>query len=105
VEKQQNDLTIQKTYYIQNYIIYIGENILSLNFTNGYKWVLFPQFSGFPLHMPYSEVKPLIEAVYSTGVHNIDVPNVEFALAVYIHPYPKNVLSVWIYVASLIRNR
>lgn len=55
--------------------------------------------------MPYSELKPLIEAVYSTGVHNINVPNVEFALAVYIHPYPKNVLSVWIYVASLIRNR
>ncbi|XP_002746014.3 coiled-coil and C2 domain-containing protein 2A isoform X2 [Callithrix jacchus] len=63
------------------------------------------RFSGFPLHMPYSEVKPLIDAVYSTGVHNTDVPNVEFALAVYIHPYPKNVLSVWIYVASLIRNR
>ncbi|EFB27871.1 hypothetical protein PANDA_004355, partial [Ailuropoda melanoleuca] len=63
------------------------------------------RFSGFPLHMPYSELKPLTEAVYSTGVHNIDVPNVEFALAVYIHPYPKNVLSVWIYVASLIRNR
>ncbi|XP_045038678.2 coiled-coil and C2 domain-containing protein 2A isoform X4 [Desmodus rotundus] len=63
------------------------------------------RFSGFPLHMPYSELKPLIEAVYSTGVHNIDVPSVEFALAVYIHPYPKNVLSVWIYVASLIRNR
>ncbi|XP_062068692.1 coiled-coil and C2 domain-containing protein 2A isoform X3 [Lepus europaeus] len=63
------------------------------------------RFSGFPLHMAYSEVKPLIEAVYSTGVHNIDVPNVEFALAVYIHPYPKNVLSVWIYVASLIRSR
>lgn len=63
------------------------------------------RFSGFPLHMPYSEVKPLVEAVYSTGVHNIDLPNVEFALAVYIHPYPKNVLSVWIYVASLVRNR
>ncbi|KAJ8790054.1 hypothetical protein J1605_004806 [Eschrichtius robustus] len=33
------------------------------------------RFSGFPLHMPYSEVKPLTEAVYSTGVHNIDAPN------------------------------
>ncbi|XP_039694086.1 coiled-coil and C2 domain-containing protein 2A isoform X2 [Pteropus medius] len=63
------------------------------------------RFSGFPLHMAYSELRPLVEAVYSTGVHNIDVPSVEFALAVYIHPYPKNVLSVWIYVASLIRNR
>ncbi|KAJ7402747.1 Coiled-coil and C2 domain-containing protein 2A [Pitangus sulphuratus] len=60
--------------------------------------------SGFPIHMPYSEVRPLIEAVHSTGVHAIDVSNVEFALAVYVHPYPQNVLSVWIYVASLVRN-
>ncbi|KFW76622.1 Coiled-coil and C2 domain-containing protein 2A, partial [Phalacrocorax carbo] len=73
--------------------------------------------SGFPIHMPFSEVRPLIEAVHSTGVHTIDISNVEFALAVYIHAnvefalavyihiYPQNVLSVWIYVASLVRNR
>lgn len=65
----------------------------------------FPQVSGFPIHMPYSEVRPLIEAVHSTGVHTIDVSNVEFALAVYVHAYPQNVLSIWIYVASLVRNR
>lgn len=63
------------------------------------------QVSGFPIHMPYSEVRPLIEAVHSTRVHTIDVSNVEFALAVYIHAYPQNVLSIWIYVASLVRNR
>lgn len=85
--------------------IYIGNNVLNLQTSLMTTNVFSLQFSGFPLHMPYSEVKPLIDAVYSTGVHNIDVPNVEFALAVYIHPYPKNVLSVWIYVASLIRNR
>uniref|UniRef100_A0A8C0ZJR8 Coiled-coil and C2 domain containing 2A n=1 Tax=Cyanistes caeruleus TaxID=156563 RepID=A0A8C0ZJR8_CYACU len=61
--------------------------------------------SGFPIHMPYSEVRPLIEAVHSTRVHTIDVSSVEFALAVYVHAYPQNVLSVWIYVASLVRNR
>ncbi|NXJ03794.1 C2D2A protein, partial [Odontophorus gujanensis] len=61
--------------------------------------------SGFPIHMPFSEVTPLIEAVHSTGVHTIDVSGVEFALAVYVHPYPQNVLSTWIYVASLTRNR
>lgn len=55
--------------------------------------------------MAFSEVTPLVEAVYSTGVHSIDVPNIEFALAVYVHAYPKNILSVWIYVASLVRNR
>ncbi|XP_066487937.1 coiled-coil and C2 domain-containing protein 2A [Tiliqua scincoides] len=61
--------------------------------------------SGFPIHMPFSEVTPLIEAVYSTGVHNIEVPNIEFALAVYVHAYPKDIFSVWIYVASIVRNR
>uniref|UniRef100_A0ACB8E6U6 Coiled-coil and C2 domain-containing protein 2A n=1 Tax=Sphaerodactylus townsendi TaxID=933632 RepID=A0ACB8E6U6_9SAUR len=61
--------------------------------------------SGFPIHVPFSEISPLIEAVYTTGVHNIDVPNIEFALAVYVHAYPKSVLSVWVYVASLVRNR
>ncbi|XP_057282602.1 coiled-coil and C2 domain-containing protein 2A isoform X5 [Pezoporus wallicus] len=61
--------------------------------------------SGFPIHRPFSEVRPLIEAVHSTGVHIIDISNVEFALAVYVHAYPQNVLSVWIYVASLVRNK
>ncbi|XP_078534578.1 coiled-coil and C2 domain-containing protein 2A [Lissotriton helveticus] len=63
------------------------------------------RFSGFPIHMAFSELTPIVEAVYSTGVHNSEIPNVEFALAVYVHPYPKGVLSVWVYVASLVRNR
>eukprot|EP00062_Callorhinchus_milii_P001332 gi/632937253/ref/XP_007897866.1/ PREDICTED: protein CC2D2B [Callorhinchus milii] len=57
--------------------------------------------SGFPIQMRYTELQMIIEKVNSTGVHNIDLPNIEFALAVYIHPYPNNILSVWIYVASL----
>lgn len=61
------------------------------------------RISGFPLHLPFSEIRPIIEAVYSTGVHNVQASNVEFALAVYVHPYPNNVLSVWVYLASLIR--
>ncbi|KAM9849276.1 coiled-coil and C2 domain-containing protein 2A [Aulostomus maculatus] len=61
------------------------------------------RISGFPLHLPFSEVRPIIEAMYSTGVHNIQASNVEFALAVYVHPYPSNVLSVWVYLASLTR--
>uniref|UniRef100_A0A672YAS7 Coiled-coil and C2 domain containing 2A n=1 Tax=Sphaeramia orbicularis TaxID=375764 RepID=A0A672YAS7_9TELE len=61
------------------------------------------RISGFPLHLPFSEIRPIIEAVYSTGVHNVQASNVEFALAVYVHPYPSNVLSVWVYLASLIR--
>ncbi|XP_062871722.1 coiled-coil and C2 domain-containing protein 2A [Trichomycterus rosablanca] len=61
------------------------------------------RISGFPLHFPFSEIRPIVEAVYSTGVHKVEAPNVEFALAVYVHPYPSNVLSVWVYMASLVR--
>ncbi|KAK2907561.1 coiled-coil and C2 domain-containing protein 2A isoform X2 [Channa argus] len=60
------------------------------------------RISGFPIHLPFSEIQSITEAVYSTGVHNVHASNVEFALAVYVHPYPNNVLSVWVYLASLI---
>ncbi|MBN3307485.1 C2D2A protein, partial [Amia calva] len=63
------------------------------------------RISGFPVHLPFSEIGPVVEAVYSTGVHNVEVSSVEFALAVHVHPYPNNVLSVWVYVSSLIRTR
>uniref|UniRef100_A0A3Q3AMX4 Coiled-coil and C2 domain containing 2A n=1 Tax=Kryptolebias marmoratus TaxID=37003 RepID=A0A3Q3AMX4_KRYMA len=56
------------------------------------------RIAGFPLHLPFSEIRPIIEMVYSTGVHNIQASNVEFALAVYVHPYPSSVLSVWVYL-------
>ena len=61
--------------------------------------------TGFPINLSYTEIDPLVEAVYSTGVHNIDTADVEFAIAVYIHPYPCSVMSVWIYVASLVKKR
>uniref|UniRef100_A0A3Q3W296 C2 domain-containing protein n=1 Tax=Mola mola TaxID=94237 RepID=A0A3Q3W296_MOLML len=61
------------------------------------------RISGFTLHLPFSEIRPIIEAVHSTGVHSVQASNVEFALAVYVHPYPNNVLSVWVYLASLVR--
>ena len=56
---------------------------------------------GFPLNMRYSDASSIIESVYSTNVHVAEDANVELALTVYIHPYPNNVLSVWIYVGTL----
>lgn len=55
--------------------------------------------------MPYTDMNAVVEAVKATGVHCNESDEVEFALSVYIHPYPNDVLSVWIYVASLIRRR
>ncbi|XP_014446676.1 protein CC2D2B isoform X2 [Tupaia chinensis] len=61
--------------------------------------------TGFPIHMPYTDVQAIIDAVYQTGIHTSGFAQTEFALAVYIHPYPNNILSVWVYLASLARLR
>ena len=63
------------------------------------------KFNGFPMDMPYTDVDSIVSAVRSTEVHNIQDPNVEFSLAVHIHPYPASVLAVWVYVAAIINRR
>ena len=63
------------------------------------------QLCGFPINVTYTEMKALVESVFATGVHEFESNDVEFALAVHIQPYPNSVLSVWIYVASLVRRR
>lgn len=60
---------------------------------------------GFPLNMPYTSEKAVTEAVYATGLHLITDRKVDFALAVYLHPYPCNLLSVWIYIAALMKDK
>lgn len=64
---------------------------------------MYIQVSGFPINMPFTEVDPIVETVFATGVHAHESSDIEFALAVYVHPYPNSVLSVWVYVASLMR--
>ncbi|KAK2193952.1 hypothetical protein NP493_4g07008 [Ridgeia piscesae] len=63
------------------------------------------KMTGFPINMPDSELDMIVEAVYATGVHNTENRDVEFALAVHVHPYPNSVLSIWIYIASLVKKR
>ena len=58
---------------------------------------------GVCIHLGYSSIESIVESVHSAGVHNTQAPDVEFALAVHIHPYPGHVASVWIYIASLIK--
>lgn len=55
--------------------------------------------------MPYTNAAAVVDAVAATQVHALETSDIEFALAVYVHPYPCNVLSVWVYVASLARKR
>ena len=59
--------------------------------------------NGFPIHMSYNSAEEILEKVKSTGIHFCEDERVEFARAVYIHPYPNEIISVWIYVATLFR--
>ncbi|XP_072947113.1 protein CC2D2B [Epargyreus clarus] len=58
---------------------------------------------GFPLNLPYVSAKSVTSGVKSTGVHLNDDPAVEFGLAVEVYAYPNNVLSVWVFLASITR--
>lgn len=60
---------------------------------------------GFPLHFAYRDSEQLLEALHATGVHLNREPGVEFALAVHVEAYPNTVMSVWVYVASMVRKR
>ncbi len=56
---------------------------------------------GLPLHSGFTCVVDMIQMVKLTGIHEARHPHVQFALAVHCVPYCNNVLSVWIYIASI----
>ncbi|XP_046670021.1 coiled-coil and C2 domain-containing protein 2A isoform X2 [Homalodisca vitripennis] len=60
---------------------------------------------GFTQNFAFTKTEEIVEAVRATGVHTNENPDVEFALAVYIHPFVCSVLSVWVYVTSLTLRR
>ncbi|CAH0730078.1 unnamed protein product, partial [Brenthis ino] len=58
---------------------------------------------GFPLNMTYLNTKLILSGIKSTAIHVNDDPNVEFGLGVEVYAYPNNVLSVWVFLASVTR--
>jgi coiled-coil and C2 domain-containing protein 2A len=63
------------------------------------------RMSGFPINLPYTNINAIFDAVYATQVHAIPSSDIEFALAAHIYAYPNTVLSVWVYVATLVRKK
>ncbi|KAG4068603.1 hypothetical protein HA402_004944 [Bradysia odoriphaga] len=60
------------------------------------------KLSGFPLNMRYTNLSDIVARVKATQIHSSTDGRVEFSLAVHIQPYPNNVLSVWIFLLSLV---
>ncbi|XP_011206624.3 coiled-coil and C2 domain-containing protein 2A [Bactrocera dorsalis] len=66
----------------------------------------FPNYKiyGYALNFPYTNLTSISERIKSTGIHLNSDKRVEFCLATHIHIYPNDVLSVWIFLISLIPN-
>eukprot|EP00842_Homolaphlyctis_polyrhiza_P004473 jgi/Hompol1/5026/HPOL_000561-RA len=62
------------------------------------------KLNGFPLNTPFIDIASICSMVHNTAVFANYSPGVEFALAVQCYGYPGRFVSVWIYVASLVRN-
>lgn len=69
------------------------------------------QIVSWPANMQYTSIKAILDSLYASGVHTADLIldprfssslNTEFIVACHVHPYPANVLSLWLYVAALI---
>uniref|UniRef100_A0AAG5DD09 C2 domain-containing protein n=1 Tax=Anopheles atroparvus TaxID=41427 RepID=A0AAG5DD09_ANOAO len=58
--------------------------------------------NGFPINLPYSNLSTIVSQVKGTGIHLNSEAGVEYALGVYIKPYPSNVYSIWIFLMSLV---
>ncbi|KAG7172855.1 Coiled-coil and C2 domain-containing protein 2A-like [Homarus americanus] len=58
---------------------------------------------GVCVHQGYSTMASVVEAVHSTGIHLTQSNDAEFALALHLKPYPASIISVWVYVASLVK--
>ncbi|KAK1791819.1 hypothetical protein P4O66_013792 [Electrophorus voltai] len=61
------------------------------------------QVTGMPNHMAFVDVNQVIRDVWNTKIHSTETPGTQLALAVHVEDYPKDILSVWVFLATLVR--
>lgn len=78
------------------------------------------QVVSWPMNVPYTSMKTILDSLYASGVHNADLMlesgfnqnhtstkqptncNTQFLVACHAFAYPARVVSVWLYVAAII---
>lgn len=62
----------------------------------------FYKITGYTINTKYTNLSSIVTEIKNTGIHlNLD-NKVEFASSVFIKEYANNVLSVWIFLVTLI---
>jgi hypothetical protein len=59
---------------------------------------------GFALHVPFTGLESLIERVKATEIHRNRSPRVEYAVASRAFAYPGGVVSLWVFVCSIVES-
>ncbi len=59
---------------------------------------------GFALHVPFTGVESMIERVKATEIHRNRNPSVEYAVAARAFLYPGRVISLWVFVCSVVES-
>eukprot|EP00949_MAST-11_sp_MAST-11-sp1_P002635 g2635.t1 len=67
------------------------------------KWASTYDMHGFPLNFSFTDIKSICAAIKESGVHRNDNRSVKFAVACKCFGYACNIVSVWVYVVSLVR--
>ena len=57
---------------------------------------------GFPLHFAFTKIDEILDMIETTEIHGNMNPQVEFALGVRVFTYPGGLLSVWVFICSLV---
>ena len=62
------------------------------------------KMNGHPINVTYTDVASLLSVIHNTDMHSAITSGVEFALAIHCHGYPGKFVSVWVFLASLVRS-
>jgi hypothetical protein len=60
---------------------------------------------GFPLNMAFTDVETIVQSVKSLCVHESNHPDAQFVLAVRAFPLVNGLISLWVYIGTLERER
>ena len=58
--------------------------------------------TGCPIHVPYSDVDTILSKIKSMCVHETNDGDAQFVMAVRVFPLVNNLVSVWIYIGTVI---
>jgi coiled-coil and C2 domain-containing protein 2A len=62
------------------------------------------KLTGHPINVPYTDSGALLGVIFNSDIHSNVSTGVEFALGIHCHGYPGRIVSVWVFLASLVRN-